>query len=393
MSNRESELLFWTALLETPGVGLRTAHRLREALSGVPDAFFLSGEEWAALGVEPRAARRLALAFRDGRAEETVLRIVREGLRYVLLSDPEYPPLLKEISAPPPFLFYTGEWRVFPVAVAVVGTRRSTLYGRRVAYEVARDLGRGGAAVVSGLAVGADRSAHEGAMDGGGATVAVLGSGIREVYPRGHASLAEQIAERGGLVVSEFLPWDAPARHRFPQRNRIISGLSRAVVVVEAGLRSGALITASFALEQNRDVFAVPGSIYSQASDGTNGLLAEGAAPLLSSRAVLESLGLASAGREPPEAARGCGAPETGGALLQPAGADGTEARAVILRELSAAPRTLWELLDLPGVADLSAESMKLAAARMELEGDLERDEWGRLSARPPGGGPGGRRS
>lgn len=389
MSLRESELLFWVALLETCGVGLRTAHRLRAALPAISNAFLLSGEEWTAFGVEPHTAQRLALAFRDGRAAETVRRIDREGLRYILLSDPEYPPLLKEISAPPPYLFYTGEWRVFPVAVAVVGTRRSTLYGRRVAYEVARDLGEGGAAVVSGLAAGADRSAHEGALDGGGATVAVLGSGIREVYPRGHAGLAEQIAARGGLVVSEFLPWDPPARHRFPQRNRIISGLSSAVVVVEAGLRSGALITAAFALEQDRDVFAVPGSIYSQASDGTNGLLAEGAAPLLSTRAVLESLGLTACGARP-------GATDTDAAkgkdiarLLQDASGN-REARAVILQELSAVPRTLWELLDLPGIRDLPAESMKLALAKMELEGDLERDEWGRLSVRAPGGRHGG---
>lgn len=204
-----------------------------------------------------------------------------------------YPPLLAELHDPPPRLFLRGgpaELLSRP-AVAIVGARSCSPYGALVARELARELAAAGVVVVSGLARGIDGEAHRGALAGGGITVAVLGCGIDRDYPRSHAELARRIAE-DGLIVSEYPPGVEPAPWRFPARNRIVAGLSLATVVVEARERSGALITADFALELGRDVFAVPGEITAALSGGTNDLLRQGAAPLLSADDVLGALGL-----------------------------------------------------------------------------------------------------
>lgn len=177
-------------------------------------------------------------------------------------------------------------------AVALVGARSCSSYGRSVARSLGRDLAAAGLVVVSGLARGVDGEAHRGALDGGGVTVAVLGCGVDRDYPAAHAELARRICESGGLVVSEYEPGVEPAPWRFPARNRIIAGLCRATVVVEARERSGALITADFALEEGRDVLAVPGEITSSLSAGTNALLRLGAAPVTRADDLLELYGL-----------------------------------------------------------------------------------------------------
>lgn len=204
-----------------------------------------------------------------------------------------YPPLLAELHDPPARLFLRGgsaELLTRPT-VAIVGARSCSAYGAQVARELARELAGAGVAVVSGLARGIDSEAHRGALAGGGITVAVLGCGIDRDYPRSHAELARRISE-DGLVVSEYPAGVEPAPWRFPARNRIVAGLSLATVVVEARERSGALITADFALELGRDVFAVPGEITSALSAGTNDLLRQGAAPLLSADDILGTIGL-----------------------------------------------------------------------------------------------------
>ena len=227
-------------------------------------------------------------------------------------------------------------------AVAIVGARSCSSYGGHVARGLARELAAAGVVVVSGLARGIDGEAHRGALAGGGITVAVLGCGIDRDYPRSHAGLARRIAEEG-LVVSEYPPGVEPAPWRFPARNRIIAGLARATVVVEARERSGALITADFALELGRDVFAVPGEITSALSAGTNDLLRQGAAPLLSADDVLGAIGLE---RAPP-------GPH---AALSPA----AEAVSAILRD---GARAADELVRAVGLG-----SAEVAAALVELE-------------------------
>ena len=212
----------------------------------------------------------------------------------------ELPDLLRQIHDPPRTLFLRGAAEVEVLgrpAVAIVGARACSTYGAQVARMLGRELAASGLVVVSGLARGVDGEAHRGALDAGGVTVAVLGCGIDRDYPAAHTELARRICERG-LVVSEYEPGVEPAPWRFPARNRIIAGLTAATVIVEARERSGALITADFALEDGREVFAVPGEITSMLSTGTNRLLRQGATPLTSTEDVLELFGL-SLGQRP----------------------------------------------------------------------------------------------
>jgi DNA processing protein len=215
-----------------------------------------------------------------------------------VLNRGELPPLLRAIHDPPPSLYVRGEGDLELLtqpAVAVVGARACSPYGKQVARMLGRELAGAGVLVVSGLARGVDGEAHRGALETDGHTAAVLGCGIDRDYPATHAALAQAIAERS-LLVSEYGPGVEPSAWRFPARNRIIAGLCAATIVVEARERSGALITADFALDEGREVFAVPGEITSSLSDGTNGLLRLGATPLTATAEVLESLGI-----EPPQ--------------------------------------------------------------------------------------------
>ena len=217
-------------------------------------------------------------------------RLAERGLRFTA----ELPPLLRSIHDPPVGLFVRGEAPLDLLArpaVAIVGARACSGYGASVARSIARELAAAGLVVVSGLARGVDGEAHRGALDAGGITVAVLGCGVDRDYPAAHAELARRVGETG-LVISEYAPGVEPAPWRFPARNRIVAGLCAATVVVEARERSGALITADLALEEGREVFAVPGEITSALSSGTNGLLKLGAAPLTSAADVLASFGI-----------------------------------------------------------------------------------------------------
>jgi DNA processing protein len=242
---------------------------------------------------EPRSARfaRFARGFDAARYAAD---LERRGLRFVARSDPRFPPLLHAIHDPPPGLFLRGGTDpalLTRPAVAVVGARSCSAYGAAVARMLGRELAAAGLVVVSGLARGVDAEAHRGALESGGLTVAVLGCGVDRDYPVSNRELARRIVEQG-LVVSEYAPGVEPAPWRFPARNRIIAGLARATVVAEAREASGALITADLALEEGREVFAVPGEITSALSAGSNALLRLGATPLTSVGDVLESLGV-----------------------------------------------------------------------------------------------------
>jgi DNA processing protein len=251
---------------------------------------------------EPRERRfqRFKHGF-DERAFRALL--AGRNLRFVGRGDPCFPPLLGELHDPPPGLFLRGGGEASLLrarSVAIVGARACSSYGSHVSRLLGRELAAAGLVIVSGLARGVDGEAHRGALEAGGATVAVLGCGIDRDYPAAHAQLASRACE-SGLVVSEYAPGVEPAPWRFPARNRIIAGLAEATVVVEARERSGALISADFALEAGREVFAVPGEITSALSSGTNALLRLGATPLTSSADVLEALGVAFAKPVQPE--------------------------------------------------------------------------------------------
>ena len=210
----------------------------------------------------------------------------------IRFGDSTYPPLLAEISDPPACLWIRGDHLTFStIGVAVIGARAASPEGLTAAYEIAFDLARAGVVVISGLARGIDSSAHRGAIDGGGRTIAVLGTGIDLVYPSENMELSRNITENG-LLVTEFPPGCHPEDWHFPKRNRIISGLSKAVVVVEAKERSGSLITARLAADQGRDVMAVPGTIVGGRNRGANALLRDGAKLVESAVDILQELGL-----------------------------------------------------------------------------------------------------
>jgi DNA processing protein len=253
-------------------------------------AWEASDTDLEAAGLSPRIITTLN-QIRFGDALDKTLEIIRsKEIQVLIWDDPEYPRRLKEIDHPPPVLYISGRIEeVDQWAVAVVGTRRVTSYGRQVTEEIGQRLAQNGVTVVSGLARGVDALSHQAALKNSGRTLAVLGCGVDQIYPPEHRNLAAQIIQSGALI-SDYPPGTPPDAANFPPRNRIISGLSQAVIVVEAGEKSGALITAAFAADQAREVFAVPGYIYAPQSKGTNRLIRAGAHLFTDIEDVLKSL-------------------------------------------------------------------------------------------------------
>ena len=283
---------YYIGFSQARGIGAVRLRMLLAAFGDLRSAWEAPEEALASAGLGPALVQSIVEARRRVDLDEELARLDALGVRAVTWEDAAYPRRLSEIDAPPPLLYARGQ--LLPqddLAVAVVGTRQPSPYGQQVARDVASALGRGGVTVVSGLARGIDGIAHQAALHCGGRTIAVLGSGIDTIYPPEHRRLAEEICERGALL-SEYPLGRTPEPGNFPARNRVISGLSLAVVVAEAGRTSGALITADFAAEQGREVFAAPGGIYSRTCAGTNQLIANGARPLLSPADVLEALNL-----------------------------------------------------------------------------------------------------
>jgi len=267
----------------TPGVGPRAAARLLERFGSAEAVFAALRSELERLRLRPEAVESIVLRDRHAEAERELERVRALGADVLVLDDGTYPALLSEIADPPLTLYVRGEWEVCLDApcVAIVGSRRCSTYGQNVALMLARDLAARGVTIVSGLARGIDAAAHRGALEAGGRTVGVLGTGVDEIYPRDHKKLAEEILARGGALVSQFPLGTPPIPENFPYRNRIISGLSLGVVLVEAAENSGSLITARLAMEQNREVFAVPGNVTSRNSFGTNYLIKGAGAKLV----------------------------------------------------------------------------------------------------------------
>jgi DNA processing protein len=268
---------FWLGLTKLEGLGVRGAHRVVEHFGSPQAAYMASLTELESCGIPARVAQSIFAQAGLKEAARDLEASAKAGCQVVAYSSDDYPPLLKQIPDPPLVLYVRGDAKVLSrYAVAIVGTRRPTAYGGQVAQRLARDLAQRQLVIVSGLARGIDSAAHRGAIEAKGKTVAVLGSGIDVIYPRENKRLAEQVVESGALI-SEFPPGTSPAPENFPIRNRTISGLSLGVVVVEAAEYSGSLITARLAVEQNREVFAVPGNITSAQSFGPNHLIKQGA--------------------------------------------------------------------------------------------------------------------
>jgi DNA processing protein len=282
--------LHWIGLKAIPGIGNVTFRRLLERFE-TPEAALSAPS--AALsrvrGVTPAILEAITQGSWQGFAEAECSRLAASGARLVTFTSADYPKSLFEIPDPPPFLYVQGELRCHETAVAIVGSRRATAYGLQATARLAGSLAGRGVTVISGMARGVDTAAHKGALAAGGRTIGVLGCGIDKIYPPENRKLFKEMAEKGCLV-SEFPLGTLPLAENFPRRNRIISGLSRGVLVVEAAENSGSLITAQYALEHGRDVFAVPGNISFATSRGSNRLIKQGAKLVDCVEDILEEL-------------------------------------------------------------------------------------------------------
>ncbi len=283
---------YWLAFTLVKGIGAVRLKALLDYFGCLDDAWAAPIEALRAAGMPAKVIENLLRTRKDVHPEQVLERTQRMGITTLTWLDEDYPRRLRDIDQPPPVLYIKGaitvedDW-----SVAVVGTRNVTTYGRKVTEELSAFLSHNKITVVSGLARGVDRIAHESALKQGGRTLAVLGSGVDNIYPPEHRGLAERITQQGA-VISDYPPGTPPDGVNFPPRNRIISGLSMASVIIEAGETSGALITATFSVNQGREVFAVPGSIYAPQSKGANRLIRDGAHPLLRFEEILEILDL-----------------------------------------------------------------------------------------------------
>jgi len=284
---------FWVGFNYVKGIGAVRLQALLDAFNNdLEAAWNAPAEQLRQAGLSVKIVDSILKVRAEIDLERIWERTANAGIKVMTWQDENYPRLLREIYQPPPVIYIRGE--ILPedeTAVALVGTRRMTAYGRQVTEELAGALARHQVTVVSGLARGTDAVAHQGALRAGGRTIAVLGSGVDRIYPPENRRMAEEIAESGAMI-SDYPPGTPPESANFPPRNRIISGLSLATVVVEAGETSGALITATFALEQGREVLAVPGLITTPSSKGTNRLISNGARPVLSPEDVLEAINI-----------------------------------------------------------------------------------------------------
>jgi DNA processing protein len=288
---------YWIGFTLVKGIGAVRFQRLLERFGDAETAWKAAPAELAGAGLSLKMIERLVALREKADLSRLWDQIQSKGIQVLTWLDEAYPQRLKEIEQPPPVIYMRGE--LLPEdtwAVAIVGTRRVTPYGRQVTEQIASFLAANGVTVVSGMARGVDAIAHNAALKAGGRTLAVLGSGVDRIYPPENRALAEQIFEHGA-VLSDYAPGTPPESSNFPPRNRIISGLSMAVVVIEAGETSGALITAEFAAEQGREIFAVPGNILAPQSKGTNKLIQQGALPLLSASDIMQALNLTRVGQ------------------------------------------------------------------------------------------------
>jgi DNA processing protein len=345
-----SDKRYWIGFTYVKGIGAVRFQRLLDRFGDAESAWKAAPTELAEAGLSLKLIERL-IALREKVDLSRIWdQIQAKGIQVLTWMDEAYPQRLKEIDQPPPVLYLRGDlsgeddW-----AVAIVGSRRVTPYGRQVTEEIASFLAANGVTVVSGLARGVDALAHSAALRAGGRTLAVLGSGVDRIYPPEHRSLTEQIFEHGA-VLSDYAPGTPPEASNFPPRNRIISGLSMAVVVVEAGKTSGALITAEFAAEQGREIFAVPGNILAPQSKGTNKLIQQGALPLLSADDIMQALNLTRVGQH--KAAR------------KALPADEVEAK--LLTAMSEEPLHVDEIRNKTG---LPVEKVSATLVMMELKG------------------------
>jgi DNA processing protein len=349
----------WIALNMTPGVGSRVTARLLEHFGSAEAIFDAPRRELALLRLPLETVESIVSRELHERAEREIESVRKLGGDILVLDDGVYPMLLRETYDPPVVLYVKGAWAecLERPCVAIVGSRRCSTYGQNAALMLSRELAQRGVTIISGLARGIDAAAHRGALEAGGRTVAVMGTGLDQVYPRDHKKLADEILNHAGALVTQFPLGTPPVSENFPYRNRVISGLSLGVVVIEAAENSGSLITARLAMEQNREVFAVPGNITSRNSFGTNYLIKGAGAKLVQQWQDV-------AGELPPEIA----------ARLLPPPSKKSRKKGELVDQLALSPpnlseheRAVFKLLatDTPVQIDALAEGTKLSITQL----------------------------
>ena len=352
-------MITWVALNMTPGVGPRVTSRLLEHFGSAEAIFDAPRRELALLRLPLETVDSIVSRELHGRAESEIEHVRKLGGDILVLDDGVYPPLLRETYDPPVVLYVKGAWAecLDGPCVAIVGSRRCSTYGQNAALMLSRELARRGVTIISGMARGIDAAAHRGALEAGGRTVGVMGTGLDQIYPRDHKKLADDILKSNGALVTQFPLGTPPVSENFPYRNRVISGLSLGVVVVEAAENSGSLITARLAMEQNREVFAVPGNITSRNSFGTNYLIKGAGAKLVQQWQDI-------AGELPPEIA----------AQLLPPPSKKSKKKGELLDQLQLTPqdlsepeRAVFKLLstDTPQQIDALAETTRLSITQL----------------------------
>jgi len=300
MSRVFSDLQYFVGLNKI-GLGAKTFSRLMKKYQTVRKLWYFTKADLIQAGLQSKTADKLLQRRKQINLKKELQKILNQNLSLLTLLDKKYPSLLKEIDDPPYILFYKGKLDVLSQpAIAVVGTRKMTLYGKRVCEKIVSGLARNGINIVSGLALGIDAISHKTALANGGVTTAVLGTSLDFIYPLANYQLAQKISQNG-MILSEFPLGTCGHKSNFPLRNRIISGLSLGTLVIEAADKSGALITANFALNQNREVFAVPGSIFSPQSTGCNNLIKMGAKAVSDYSEILDELNLKNKIKESPK--------------------------------------------------------------------------------------------
>ncbi|PIY96846.1 MAG: DNA-protecting protein DprA [Candidatus Kerfeldbacteria bacterium CG_4_10_14_0_8_um_filter_42_10] len=287
-----SDQIYWNAFNLIPEIGPVTFRKLLNKYLFLQEAWQSPLEELKTCGISSKTVAKIAALRKSVDPIKEWEKLEKNGITVITLLDQAYPSLLKEIYDPPALLYIKGEIKKDDLRLAIVGTRKASSYGQEAASELAGNLAKAGLIIVSGLALGIDALAHQATVQAKGKTIGVLACGLDLVYPRANYRLAEEILDTGGALISEYPLGTVALKHHFPIRNRIISGLSIGTLVIEAGEKSGALITARLALEQNREVFAVPGSIYNKNSEGPNNLIKMGARAVTKAEDILEPLNL-----------------------------------------------------------------------------------------------------
>jgi len=341
--------LAWSTIIE---IGPRSIERLLALFGSLNEAWNASSRQLASAGLTTLQIQKVEAGRKQFNHDLFLETLKRIGITARLLPDPDYPPLLREIADPPIVLFCRGAIPTLPL-LAVVGTRNPTSYGRHMTERLTTGLVASGLGIVSGLAFGIDSVAHQAALTANGPTVAIFASGLDRVYPTSNESLAWSILKRGGAWLSEYPPGTSPLKHHFPLRNRIIAGLCLGALIIEAGEKSGALITAAYALDSNREVFAVPGPVTSLQSAGTNQLIKRGANVVTTSEDVCTQLNIT---RE-----------------IQPqlpALAEPSKDAAVILKLLAIEPHNIDHLIE---KCKMTSSRVLELCARLELEGRIRK--------------------